>query len=229
MDARDLHGKLPEHSLLHTLEESELSQLLDSAKFHDAAKGDVLLRQGDIGDSLVILLDGQARVTVYTANGREIVLEYVSAGAVLGEIALLDGGERTASVIAMGNVRYLTLGRIAFEALLEHNHKIALRIMRELALRLRMTNQTIENDRAYAAAPRLARFVLRLVRADENRASPPVIALSQTELAMFAGISRENINRQLAIWSQAGITAVEQGEIRILDPATLEEIAASVD
>ncbi|MBK5265510.1 MAG: winged helix-turn-helix domain-containing protein, partial [Alphaproteobacteria bacterium] len=53
--------------------------------------------------------------------------------------------------------------------------------------------------------------------------------LSQTELAMFAGISRENINRQLAIWSQAGITAVEQGEIRILDPATLEEIAASVD
>ncbi|MBK5265569.1 MAG: cyclic nucleotide-binding domain-containing protein, partial [Alphaproteobacteria bacterium] len=177
MDARDLHGKLPEHSLLHTLEEAELSQLLSSAKFHDAAKGDVLLRQGDAGDSLVILLDGQARVTVYTANGREIVLEYVSAGAVLGEIALLDGGERTASVIAMGPLRYLTLGRKAFEALLEHNHKIALRIMRELALRLRMTNQTIESDRAYAAAPRLARFVLRLVRADENRASPPTIAL----------------------------------------------------
>lgn len=227
MTPSDLHGKLPEHSILQTLEEDELSELLRAARPHQAKKGDVLLRQGDPGDSVLILLEGQARVTVYTANGREIVLDYAGPGDVLGEIALLDGGERTASVIAMGPIRYLSFTRQAFESLVEGNYRIALRIMRALAQRLRMANQTIEADRAYAAAPRLARFLLRLLRQDGS--GGPVIALSQTELAMFAGISRENINRQLAIWSQACITAVETGGIRVLDPGTLEEIAASVD
>ncbi|MBB4642274.1 Crp/Fnr family transcriptional regulator [Rhizorhapis suberifaciens] len=225
MDAEHLFGKLPEHSLLQVLTEAELSQLLERARLHDAEKGDVLLRQGDSGDSLIILLEGQARVTVYSANGREIVLEYVGAGAVLGEIALLDGGRRTASVIAMERLRYIAIGRAAFETLLAGNHQIALRIMRELALRLRMANQTIETDRAYAAGPRLARFMLRLMRGEGK----PVIAFSQTELSMFAGISRENINRQLSLWSQAGVTAVEPSGIRIIDPGTLEEIAASVE
>jgi len=97
--------------------------------------------------------------------------------------------------------------------------------MRELALRLRAANQTIETDRAYAAAPRLARFLLRLMRGEATS----LIALSQTELSMFAGISRENINRQLSIWSQAGVTVVEPAGIRIIDRDTLEDIAAAVD
>lgn len=225
MDVQDLFKKLPEHSLLQVLTETELAQLLHTARLCESAKGDALLRQGDKGDSLIMLIDGQARVTVYTANGREIVLEYAGAGAVLGEIALLDGGERTASVIAMGPVRYLSIGRAAFESLLASNHQIALRIMRELALRLRVANQTIETDRAYAAGPRLARFLVRLMRGEGAQ----LITLSQTELSMFAGISRENINRQLSIWSQAGVTVVEPGGIRIIDPDTLEDIAASVD
>ena len=225
MDPQDIFGKLPQRSLLHILSEAELAQLLQTARLSQAAKGEVLLRQGDAGDSLIILLEGQARVTIYTANGREIVLEYAGAGAVLGEVALLDGGDRTASEIAMGPVRYLVIGRTAFEALLAANHQIALRIMRELALRLRAANQTIETDRAYAAAPRLARFLLRLMRGEATS----LIALSQTELSMFAGISRENINRQLSIWSQAGVTVVEPAGIRIIDRDTLEDIAAAVD
>ena len=147
MDVQDIFGKLPDHSLLQLLTETELTQLLHTARVNTGAKGDVLLRQGDAGDSLIILLEGQARVTVFTANGREIVLEYAGAGAVLGEIALLDGGDRTASVIAMGPVRYLLIGRIAFEALLAANHQIALRLMRELAARLRAASLSREAAR----------------------------------------------------------------------------------
>src|SRR3546814_7207535 len=63
-------------------------------------RGRELLTQGEAGDSLLILTEGSARVSMLTAGGREIVLAYAEPGAVLGEIALLDGGERTASVIA---------------------------------------------------------------------------------------------------------------------------------
>lgn len=227
MDAQQLHGKLPGHSLLHALDAEELSRLLREAREHNAKKGKTLLEQGDEGDFLIILLEGQARVTVFTANGREIVLDYAGAGSVLGEIALLDGGTRTASVIAMEPVRYLALSRGVFERVIAENHHIALRLMRELAQRLRRANQTIENDRAYAAPPRLARFLLRLLAGNDG--SDPVISLSQTELAMFAGISRENINRQLNLWSQAGLVALEQGKVRVLDREWMEDVADAME
>jgi CRP/FNR family cyclic AMP-dependent transcriptional regulator len=70
-----LLDKLPEHSLLKALNPGELAELLGQARENKARKGDVLIRQGDEGNALLILLEGQARVTVYSANGREIVLE----------------------------------------------------------------------------------------------------------------------------------------------------------
>lgn len=227
MIARQLYGKLPEHSLLHALSEEELDRLLRDAREQTAKKGAVLLEQGAEGDFIIIMLEGQVRVTVYTANGREIVLDYAGAGSVLGEIALLDGGTRTASVIAMEPVRYLTLSRPVFERAIAENHVIALRLMRELAQRLRRTNQTIENDRAYAAAPRLARFILRLLANSEGEEN--MIGLSQTELAMFAGISREAVNRQLNLWSQAGLVTLEQGRVRVVDKDWLEDVADAME
>jgi CRP/FNR family transcriptional regulator, cyclic AMP receptor protein len=227
MNVTELHGKLPDHSLLRSLKPDELVQLLREAREHKAKKGEHILEQGDDGDFLVILLEGQARVTVYTANGREIVLDYSGPGDVLGEIALIDGGKRSASVIAMGAVRYLTLARPFFERVIAQNHEIALRLMRELANRLRIANQTIEADRAYGAAPRLARFLLRLV--NEDGGPDHVIRLSQTELAMFAGISRENINRQLSLWQQAGLVALDQGRITVNDISWLEDVADAME
>ncbi|MEJ7926666.1 Crp/Fnr family transcriptional regulator [Sphingobium sp. AN641] len=226
MDADAIYDSLPKQALLASLERAELSELLRDTREHRAGKGDVLLRQGDRGDVLVILLSGQVRVTVYSSNGREIVLAYAGPGEVLGEIALLDGGTRTASVIAMEPLRYLTLARPAFERVIASNHRIALSLMTELACRLRIANQTIETDRAYAAGPRLARFLLRLLGED---GAARVITLSQTELAMFAGISRENINRQLGLWAQDGIVAMTHGKIEIVDIAPLEEIAEAME
>ncbi|AUW58531.1 Crp/Fnr family transcriptional regulator [Sphingobium sp. SCG-1] len=225
MDISTLYPKMPEHSLLRSLGPEDLAHLLVDAREHKAKKGEVLLQQGDKGDFLIILLDGQARVTVYSANGREIVLEYATPGTVLGEIALIDGGVRSASVITMGPVRYLTLSRPVFERVIAANHGIALRLMREMAMRLRLANETIETDRAYGAAPRLARFLMRLLKNAETN----VISLSQTELAMFAGISRENINRQLALWAQVGIVELEHGKIRVLEVDPLEEIADAME
>lgn len=226
MEAGVIVDKLPEDSLLQALNETELKELLQQAREHKAKKGQVLLNQGDKADHLLILLEGQARITIYSANGREIVLGYASTGQVLGEIALLDGGTRTASVIAMEPLRYLTIGRVAFEQMVERSPGVALRLMREMANRLRLANQTIETDRAYAAASRLARFLLRLLKPQD---AEPRITLSQTELSMFAGISRENINRQLGLWAQAGIVAVEQGHIRILELEPLEDIADAME
>ncbi len=180
--------------------------------------------QGDPGNSLLILLSGNARTSMIASNGHEVVLDYAEAGQVLGEIALLDGGERTASVTAIEPTSALSITREAFEEILEKHKNMALRLLKVMAKRIRMANSMIEGDRAYTSGPRLARYLLRLsmVGADEGRLK---LDLSQSELGNFAGMSREHINRQLSAWSEGQIVAVESGKVRILDHAMLSHIA----
>jgi CRP-like cAMP-binding protein len=189
-------------------------------------KGQTLLLQGDPGDALIILLNGQARVTMVASNGREITLDYADPGSVLGEIAVLDGGERTASVIALATGNYLRLSRAAFEAFVERHPGMAWRLMRELARRLRQTNEMIESDRAFASGPRLARYLQRLMLADSKEGRLR-LNLNQSELGHFAGMSREHINRQLSAWAECGVIELDHGRIRVLDNQFLCEIAES--
>jgi CRP/FNR family transcriptional regulator, cyclic AMP receptor protein len=226
MDAKTLASLLPAHSLFAACRADELEDLLTLSKMHNMKRGQTLLLQGDPGDALMILLEGYARVTMIATNGREITLDYADPGAVLGEIAVLDGGERTASVIALQDGRYLRLTRAAFEAFVERHPGMAWRLMRELARRLRQTNETIESDRAYASGPRLARFLQRLTLA-EGAGGRLRLDLSQSELGSFAGMSRENINRQLSAWADSGLISLDHGRINILDSRFLSEIAES--
>lgn len=226
MNASELSALLPEGSLFAACRADELMDMLALASRHDMKKGQTLLLQGDPGDMLIILLAGAAKVTMVAMNGREITLDYADAGAVLGEIAVLDGGARSASVIALSVGSYLRLTRAAFEAFVERQPGMAWRLMRELARRLRQTNTTIESDRAFASGPRLARFLQRLTFKDSADGRLR-LDLSQTELGSFAGMSRENINRQLAAWADCGIIALDHGRIRVLDSTFLSEIAAS--
>jgi len=188
------------------------------------AKGKELLVQGDPGDMMLILTEGTARVSMLTAGGREIVLAYAEPGAVLGEIALLDGGERTASVTATSAGSALQLGRNALKDFAASHPEFTWSLMQQLARRLRTADQTIESDRAYASGPRLARYLKRLIRKDSAEKSHRV-ELSQTELGNFAGMSREHINRQLKSWEESGVISLEQGRVRVLDTDMLEDIS----
>lgn len=228
MNASELAASLPQGSLFSACRADELADLLALSTRHDMKKGQTLLLQGDPGDQVLILLSGNAKVTMVAMNGREITLDYADPGALLGEIAVLDGGERSASVIALSSGSYLRLSRAAFEAFIERQPGVAWRLLKELARRLRQTNSTVESDRAFSSGPRLARFLQRLMLS-ETATGRLRLDLSQAELGSFAGMSRENINRQLSAWADAGIIALEHGQIRVKDSGFLAEIAASSD
>lgn len=224
MLADELKALIPPNALLSFCSKAELEDLLSRASVQPVKAGATILAQGEEGDSLVILLAGDARVCMMAANGREIVLDYVGPGAVLGEIALLDGEPRTASVNALGPGKVLRVRRSAFENFIERNPRLAIPMMRMMARRLRQTNDMIENDRAFASGPRLARYLKRLTDGDKTKLRHD---LSQSELGNFVGISREHVNRQLAAWADAGVIALEQGRIRVLDRQYLNEVAAT--
>lgn len=227
INATELAGIIAKNSMLASCETDELEDILSRARLLTMKKGETLLNQGDDGDSLIILLEGTVRISMATSNGREIVLNYCDPGEVVGEIALLDGEPRTASATAMTPGRYLRISRSAFEATMERFPKWSLRLLRQMANRLRQTNSMIENDRAFTSGPRLARYIQRLMLEPANDRLR--LDLSQSELGNFAGISRENINRQLSAWADSGIIALESGRIRVTDYAILSRIAISSD
>lgn len=225
MTADDLLAILPRTSLLATCTPDELGDLLARSRIDKVSKRDVLMHQGDPGDGAIILIAGRARVNMVASNGREIVLDYLEPGTVFGEIAVLDGGERTASVTMIDDGRVIRLSRAACIAFIEGHPRVAVRMLQEMARRLRRMDETIESDRAYSSGPRLARYLQRLFDKDiSNRELR--LDLSQTELGNFVGISRENINRQLSAWADSGLIALEHGKIRIVDGEALWEVAS---
>lgn len=226
MDHAKLAALQGPDSIFSGLSVEDWAEIASRAVQISFAKGKELLVQGDPGDMMLILTEGTARVSMLTAGGREIVLAYAEPGAVLGEIALLDGGERTASVTATSAGSALQLGRNALRDFAASHPEFAWSLMQQLARRLRTADQTIESDRAYASGPRLARYLKRLIRKDSVEKTHRV-ELSQTELGNFAGMSREHINRQLRSWEESGVISLEQGRVRVLDADMLEDISES--
>ena len=225
MDHAKLAALQGPDSIFSGLSLADWTDIAGRAVHVNFVRGKELLAQGEAGDSLLILAEGSARVSMMTANGREIVLAYAEPGAVLGEIALLDGGERTASVTATSAGSALQLGRNALKDFAASHPEFAWSLMPQLARWLRTAYNTIESDRAYASGPRLARYLKRLIRKDVEASQR--VELSQTELGNFAGMSREHINRQLKSWEESGVISLEQGRVRVLDADMLEDISES--
>ena len=229
MHASQLADLLTSHSLFANCEPDELSDILLRGHHRSYKRDQEIMAQGDQGDSLFMVLAGLARVSMLAANGREIVLDYAEPGAVLGEIAFLDMGERTASVHAIEPVEALILSRSAFDEIVDRHPGMAMRLVRAMARRLRQSNQVIEADRAYTSGPRLARFLLRLLIAGNDNQPDSEghlkLALSQGELGNFAGMSREQINRQLSAWAESGVVTLKGGRVTILDREALMDVA----
>jgi CRP-like cAMP-binding protein len=149
-------------------------------------------------------------------------------GDVFGEIALLDGKERTANVNALTDCEILIVPRRSFWSLLERRPDICIDLMLVLCERLRHTNQQVEDLAFLELEPRIAKALLRLAEengAGEIQAKPVSLRMSQRELGELVGGSRERVNKHLHVWKQSGIVTIEKGAIVILDMAALAERA----
>ncbi len=90
MNGTDLGALLTEYSLFADCSAEELADLVAHGSTRDFKKGQDMIVQGDAGEHILILLSGNARISMIASNGHEIVLDYVEPGQVLGEIAALE-------------------------------------------------------------------------------------------------------------------------------------------
>jgi CRP/FNR family transcriptional regulator, cyclic AMP receptor protein len=185
----------------------------------------VIFRKGDPGTSMLLVVDGRVKVCSTSWDGREILFNLIDAGDVFGEIALLDGRERTADAISMERTTLQVLDRRDLLPVIRKNPEIGIRLLSILCQRLRRTSEQVEDLVFLEHRARLAKLLLWLAtRYGEPSSDGIAIALklSQRELGTLVGVRREAMNRQLAEWRAAGLLAVRRGVITISDIAAFE-------
>lgn len=226
MDTLDeLIANLAADSLLRALAPDQLEALLRDATRRTLKPGETIISQGDEdGDFAVVVLSGGLKITMVSASGHEIILNYCGPGELVGEIAMLDSGPRTASVTAAVASSVLLLPSHTFLAAATANPASAAGVMRELARRVRQLNLVIESDRTFSMAPRLARALVRLIDGESGdgrlRYDP-----SQSDLGAFAGLARENVSRLLSDWEAQGIVTRQGRALQVRDRAYLQTLA----
>ena len=168
------------------------------------------------------MVSGRIRISTGTAEGREIFLNIMEPGDTFGEIALLDGGTRTATATAIEAAELVSIRREPFFELLEREPKAALELLRLCGERLRWTSGLLE-DAAFLDAPaRLAKRLLSLGELHgEDSAGGRTVRISQEELANFLGASRQSVNEQLQDWKTRGWVALGRGTVTVRDAAAL--------
>jgi CRP/FNR family cyclic AMP-dependent transcriptional regulator len=205
----------------------EVDALMARARVRRFDAGDTIFLMGSPGDSMMAVLSGDVRISLPSADGRELVLAILHENEHFGEIAMLDGRERTTDARALTPCTLATLERRDALAIFERHPAAWIRLVEVLCERLRATDLHMAEIAMLKQPVRLAKAVLRI--ANLQSAAPDgrnaAIQLSQRELGNLIGATRETVNRCLREWQRSGIVRVEGDGITIVDRVTLENLA----
>ena len=223
----DYAAILSRNQLLNQLESHEMEELLTLANVERFEAQGVIFNKGDPGDRLYAILSGQVGINTVSRDGKEIFLNILDAGEVFGEIAMLDGKERTAGAVAMKQTELMKIGRSDFLPFLERHPQLCIRLMAVLCERLRWTSDIIEDTIFLDIPRRLAKRLLTLVDRHGESVSGGVkiqIKLSQEDLAHMLGATRESINKGIRALHQSGAISYEGGYMVVRDMGQLERL-----
>jgi CRP-like cAMP-binding protein len=210
-------------TFLGLLSDAALQALVRSGRLKKYAPGDIICRRGDQGDSVLVVCSGSLKIKNTTHDGRDVGLNFLGVGDVAGEIAVLDGGERTADIIALEETEVFVIQRRDVLPVLTSHPQAMLAIVEVLCEKLRTATAIIE-DSTHDMLGRVARGLMRLAqqhgrrRKDRTRIN---MKLSQAELGSYVGLSRANVSRQLTELKARGAIAIDDAYIVILDEKAL--------
>jgi CRP-like cAMP-binding protein len=224
----DVRRALARNAVFGALPEPDLQRLIAYGVTARFAGQQTIFHRGDDGDSMMVALTGRVKISNYSAEGKEAVLNFIEPGQVFGEIALLDGRPRTADATAMEPTELFVMRRRELLPFLQAHPQVAIRLIEILCAKLRHTTEMVEDMMFLNLGPRIARALLRLAEEHGCKRGSSIrldMKLRQRELAGYVGLSREITNRQLMAWREEGLIAVDGGHITILDEAGLRRVS----
>jgi CRP/FNR family transcriptional regulator, cyclic AMP receptor protein len=216
----------PSESLLAALP-TELSQSLFAKARPVSLKADqTLFMVGDEGDGCYRVEEGLLKASIAAPGGGERILAILGPGSVVGELSMIDGGPRSASVTALRDSKLSFVGRSAFEAFGQSRPELYRHVATLLAQRLRDTDDALVATNFLSLKGRLARALLSLAEAFGRDIGQGRILIrqkvSQSDLAAMAGIARENVSRVLNDWTSRSLVRRLAGYYCLDDRAALQ-------
>ncbi|ARP99793.1 Crp/Fnr family transcriptional regulator [Pseudorhodoplanes sinuspersici] len=217
---------LRNHPIFGVLDSDLLERLRAHALQKTFSHGTTIFSKGDAGSSLFVILEGQVKVISFSPLGKNAVFNVLSAGDIFGEIALLDGGERTADVTAVTDCKLMVIERRDFLPLVHGRPDIAQKLIEVLCARLRNTSRQVEEVMFLDLAARLAKALIRLLPPN-SKSGHNKLMLTQNEIAQIVGASRESTNKQLREWEEKKWVRLERGGLIVLSPDALSVLAGA--
>jgi CRP-like cAMP-binding protein len=213
------------HALFGRLPPADLDALLLHARVEHFPAGRVIFEKGSPGRSMMAILKGSVRISTPSPAGPDIVLTILPAGEVFGEIALLDGADRTADATAVTDSDLLVLDHRDFVPFLERRADLCILLLKLLCQRLRQTDRQFEEAMFGRLEGRMAMALLRLAHDAPAGKDGVALRITQQELAGMVGAARESVNKQLHVWQRAGVLRLGKRLIEIADVDRLEMLA----
>lgn len=217
MNAEQAAALLARTSLFAGLDQFELLRLGGRTRRRSYSKGEHVFHQGDIGDAVFILAEGRVKVIFATADGDEMVLATLQPPDIFGELALIDGGPRSASIQTLEPTIVLTLGRATLLDLMSRRPDVTDVVLRSLGGLVR---------RMIAQAGDLV-FLDLHGRVAKLLVSSPDLRLTQSDLAAMVGGSRQSVNQILRHFERRGYLRIEGGKLIVNDLEALRRRAGS--
>jgi CRP-like cAMP-binding protein len=216
-------------SLLSGLPEHLSASLFSNTAPVRLKADEVLFLAGDAGDGCYRVADGLLKVTMMSRAGTERILAFLGSGAIVGELSLIDGLPRSASVVAVRAAQLSFLSRAAFEEFANKHPEVYKSLLTLIATRLRETDATVAAGSFLPLRGRVACTLLELAQefGQDVGAGRIVIRqkIGQSDLAAMAGIARENVSRILNDWKRRKLVSRLSGYYCLENKALLQHEA----
>jgi len=220
-DTTQLLHRVPVFSTLSPEELEHVAQVVVPRRF---GAGEVVFKEGDEGSTCYVVRSGRMRAVRAHPDGRTITLAHFGPGDIFGEMAMLDGERRSATVESVEDTDAIAILSADMHRLLREYPDISVKLIAALGQRLRETNERLARQSFQTVQSRVAAVLAQLVqeaRSEGSDEADVVITATQAELAQIAGSSRESASRFLAVLERAGIISQGRGKLTVHDPDAL--------
>ena len=228
MDNKAVVELLARTPLFGLLDEPDRAAVVARMRRVQFEPNQMIFSRGDPGRDLYLVLEGRIRLSVLTSEGRELSFDHSGPGHIFGEIATLDGGERTAGATAINRVQAMALPQEVMLDLIGRNPKVATAAIRFLCQRLRDTDQRLEAIALHRIEVRLARLMLSFLKlqgvAPKDGKAKLDLGMSQSELGLLIGASRPKVNLAMTALEDMG-AITKSGSGYMCDLELLDSVA----
>jgi CRP-like cAMP-binding protein len=222
-------SRWPPGTLVGQLSSADRSALLDAGTVVTFGDEDTIVRQGDKGNDLFVLLRGLVKIRVAMENGANTVLDVLSRGDLVGEFALLDGSPRNATAIAMSDVSALRVAHAAFTKVIKDHPLLQSEITKSVVAKMRASTDRRAADRFLSARARLASalYDLATTRLEPDPDGVYRLPMTQAALGELAGVGQSTAERELSKLRDQGAIETRYRLIEIRDLPYLARIRFS--